>query len=125
MSGFQPSVGGTRYPRRCPGLGYGRAFGAKREDMAVIATRESGRALLDTLPFHKVRERAGHPDCAGTGEERKRWGLGGDFVEEVEEAAGEEGGGGEGEDPGEGDVADGGHLQAALVGGHGAGDSGA
>ena len=52
-------------------------------------------------------------------------GLFGDAVEEPEEASGEQRRGREGEDPGERDVAHGGHLQTALVGRHGSGDAGA
>jgi len=37
MPGLQPSVlEGSCYPGRCPGLGYGRAFGAKRTRRFVL-----------------------------------------------------------------------------------------
>jgi hypothetical protein len=50
--------------------------------------------------------------------------LVGEGAEEREEKAGEQRRGGQGEYPGGGDVADGGQLQPALVGSHGAGDAG-
>src|SRR5208283_1159273 len=46
-------------------------------------------------------------------------------AEEPVEQTGEQGGGGEGEDPAGGDVANGGEAQSAAVGGHGAGYAGA
>src|ERR1700679_3136465 len=47
--------------------------------------------------------------------------LSSDFVEEQVETTGQDGCRGEGKDPGERDIADGGHLEADLVGRHGAG----
>ena len=51
---------------------------------------ESGRALPDTPPFRKERERVGHPDCAGVGEERESANT------EILRCAQNDGGGGDG-----------------------------
>src|SRR5580700_2346719 len=54
-----------------------------------------------------------------------RWGrVSHEVAQEDEDAGGEQGRNGQGEDPGEGDVADGRELEAAAVGHHGAGHAG-
>ena len=51
--------------------------------------------------------------------------LAGDFVEDEEQPSREQSGGWKGEDPGHGNIADRGHLEATLVGCHCSGDTGA
>ena len=44
--------------------GFSTALRFGRNDSIWGGVEESGRALLDTPPFRKKRERVGHPDCA-------------------------------------------------------------
>ena len=101
-------------------------FRLMRQSVPYVWYWTGGAAAYTDASFSILQKKKGHPvmrmplvqkgiECLG-----QRWFLR-DMAEEPEQGSREQRRDGQREDPGRGDVADGGQLQAALVSGHGAG----